>query len=85
MSIAVAVRKDGQTVVAADTQTNFGDAKVPVDNHRSAKILRVGPSYVATTGWGIYENLLQDYLARRTPPRLADQGEIFDFFLRFWK
>ncbi|HZR83585.1 MAG TPA: hypothetical protein VFD92_21000 [Candidatus Binatia bacterium] len=85
MSIAVAVRKEGKIAVAADTQENFGDRKVLRSNHRSEKILAVGASYLAATGWGLYDNLLRDYLARSRTPRFASSEEVFSFFVRFWK
>ncbi len=85
MSIAVAVTKAGKTAIAADSQENFGDRKLLRSNHRSEKILPVGASWVATTGWGLYDNILRDYLARRRPPRLSSDRDVFAFFLRFWK
>lgn len=85
MSIAVGVTKKGRTVIAADSQENFGDRKVLRTNHRSLKILRLGSSYVAATGWGLYDNILQDYVARGREPRLHGSKQIFAFFLRFWK
>jgi len=85
MSIAVAVSKGGRTVVAADTQENFGDRKLFHTDHRVSKILPVGPAYLATTGWGLYDNILEDYLARSSTPRLRNRREVFSFFLRFWK
>jgi ATP-dependent HslUV protease, peptidase subunit HslV len=85
MSIAVAVKKGGRTVVAADTQENFGDRKVVRTNLRAEKILRVGSSYVAATGWGLYDNILRDYLARARTPRFRSSAEIFKFFVRLWK
>jgi ATP-dependent protease HslVU (ClpYQ) peptidase subunit len=44
MSIAVAVSKNGRTVVAADTQENFGDRKLFHTDHRISKIVAVGPA-----------------------------------------
>ena len=85
MSIAVAVSKHGKIVVAADTQSNFGDRKVLRANHRSAKIMKVGASYLALTGWGIYENILADYLSKAGAPRLRNETEVFTFFVRFWR
>jgi ATP-dependent HslUV protease subunit HslV len=85
MSIAVAVKKNGVIAVAADTQENFGDRKVLRTNHRSEKILRVGGSFLAATGWGLYDNVLRDYLARSRPPRFAGSGEVFRFFVKLWK
>jgi ATP-dependent protease HslVU (ClpYQ) peptidase subunit len=85
MSIAVAVSKDGRTVVAADTQENFGDRKLAHTDHRVMKILQVGSAYLATTGWGLYDNILEDYLSRAGTPRLGTRRDVFSFFLRFWK
>lgn len=85
MSIAVAVQKDGATVIAADSQENFGDRKVLQDNHRLVKILTVGTAYMALTGWGLYENILEDYLARAGTPRLHDRLSVFRFMVRLWR
>lgn len=85
MTIAVAVRKGGETVIAADTQNNFGHNRVPTGNHRTQKILTVGDTRVATSGWGVYANILDDFLHRRRPPRLGSEREVFRFFQAFWK
>lgn len=85
MSIAVAVKKGRKTVIAADTQSNFGDRKVTLDNHRAPKIRRVGSTYIATTGWGIYDDILRDYLTRARRPPLRTEKDVFTFFMRFWK
>jgi ATP-dependent HslUV protease, peptidase subunit HslV len=85
MSVAVAVTKGRTVVVAADTQENFGDRRVLRDDHSSSKIMKIGASYVAQTGWGLYENILGDYLAKTGTPRLRTEREIFGFFNRFWK
>jgi ATP-dependent HslUV protease subunit HslV len=85
MSIAVAVRKGRKTVIAADTQSNFGDRRVTIANHRAPKIRRVGKTYVATSGWGIYDDILRDYLARARPPSLRTEKDVFAFFMKLWK
>ncbi|HCO43651.1 hypothetical protein [Immundisolibacter sp.] len=85
MTIAVAVRKGGVTVIAADTQNNFGHNRVPIGNHRTQKILSVGDTYVATSGWGVYANILDDFLHRRRAPRLDSERDVFRFFQNFWK
>ena len=85
MSIAVAVRKGNVLAVAADSQENFGDRKIVGSNHRASKIMALGGSQLAMTGWGVYDNVLQDYLASRRAPRFASEREIFTFFVRFWK
>jgi len=84
MSVVVAVAKEGQIVMAADSQTNFGDIVAPTDNHRAEKIARIGSAYLATTGWAIYENIIRDFVNPRRPPSLADERAIFRFFLRLW-
>ena len=85
MSVAVAVSKGRTVAIAADTQENFGDRRVLRDDHGSSKIMKVGGSYVAQTGWGLYENILGDYLGKAGTPRFRDEREIFVFFNRFWK
>jgi hypothetical protein len=85
MSVAVAVHKGRTVAIAADTQENFGDRRVLRGDHRSSKIMKVGTSFVAQTGWGLYENILGDYLARTGTPRFRSEHEIFVFFNRFWK
>lgn len=85
MSVAVAIRKNQQIVIAADTQDNFGSNRVSADNYSSKKITRVGDSYLATTGWGIYEDILDNYLAQRQDVALTTKQDIFVFFMEFWK
>ncbi len=85
MSIAVAVRKGNTIAVAADSQENFGDRKVVGANHRATKIMTLGGSELAMTGWGVYDNVFSDYLGSRRAPRFASEREIFTFFVRLWK
>jgi ATP-dependent protease HslVU (ClpYQ) peptidase subunit len=85
MSVAVAVSKGRTVAIAADTQENFGDRRVHRGDHGSSKIMKVGASYIAQTGWGLYENILGDYLAKAPAPRFRNEREIFAFFNRFWK
>ena len=85
MSIVVAVRKNGRTVMAADSLNVFGQERIPVDNAKATKIRRVGPALMAVTGWSVYANILDDHLADQKVPRLGDEKEIFAFFLGLWK
>ena len=85
MSVAAAVHKSRTIAIAADTQENFGERRVLRADHGSSKIMKVGASYVAQTGWGLYENILSDYIAKAGTPRLRNEREIFAFFNRFWK
>ena len=82
MSIAVALKKNRQLALGTDSQTSFGSSRVPSDNLKTTKIHQIGPTYLATTGWGLYENILDDYLARTSEgPKLETKGAIFAFFM----
>lgn len=85
MSIAVAVKKGKDIIIAADTQDSFGSNRVSFDNYRSKKIVAIGESYVATSGWGVYEDILNDYLETHEAVSLNTKTEIFAFFMKFWK
>jgi ATP-dependent protease HslVU (ClpYQ) peptidase subunit len=85
MSIVVAVRKRGRTCMASDSQNNFGANHVPADNGRVVKVRQVGDSLLGTTGWGIYENILDDMLRSGTEPQLDSRERVFEFFLGLWK
>ena len=85
MSVVVAVRKGNTIALAADTQTSFGDVRVPVDNLRAQKIARIGSAWIGKTGWGIYDNIISDFLRTRRRPALADERGIYAFFLQLWR
>lgn len=85
MSVAVAIQKNNHIVIASDSQDNFGSNRVAFDNYSSKKIITVGNSYIATTGWGIYEDILDDYLTVKHALALDSKQEIFSFFMNFWK
>lgn len=85
MSIAVAVRTAEHIVLATDSKRTFGGGAVPADNLRDIKMRQVGGAYIATTGWGVYTNILEDYLRAGRGPRLTDSKSIFAFFRNFWK
>lgn len=85
MSIAVAVKSQGRVVIACDTKRTFGSGEVPEANLSDIKLRKIGNSYLATTGWGLYSNILDDYLATRRSGRLQDARSIFAFFRVFWK
>ena len=86
MSIAVAVRKDTNIVLATDSQTNLGSERVPAENLSGPKYMQIGDAYMAATGWTLYSNILADVLGRRrAPPRLDSEVNIFKFFTRLWE
>jgi ATP-dependent HslUV protease, peptidase subunit HslV len=84
MSVVVAVRKGNDIVMAADTQTSFGDVRMPVDNLRAQKISKIGAAYLGKTGWGLYDNILSDFLARQRPALTTEKG-IYAFFMQLWR
>ncbi|HEX2676073.1 MAG TPA: hypothetical protein VHM19_05520 [Polyangiales bacterium] len=85
MSIAVAVRVNDDIVLATDSKRTFGSGAVSDSNLRDVKMRKVGNAYLAATGWGVYSNILDDYLRGARSPRLADSHSIFGFFRQFWK
>ena len=85
MSIVVAVAKAGRTVMAADTQSNFGQRAFTPDNQTTLKIRAVGGSLLGRAGWGGWDNILADALGRGEPPQLDDAPGIFEFFTGLWK
>ena len=85
MSIAVAVRVADEIVIATDSKRTFGSGAVPEHNLRDAKMRKIGDAYLATTGWGVYTNIMDDYLRAGRTPKLTDSASIFSFFRTFWK
>lgn len=86
MSVICAVRKDGETVMAADTLTLFGDDDVAVASNASTrKFIALGDSLMGGAGWGLYDDILRDYLSDAQPPDLSSERAIFRFFLDLWK
>jgi len=84
MSIAVAIQKNRSLVLGTDSQCTFGDLRVP-QNVVASKIRQVGAAYLAATGWGIYDDILNDYLLRTKNADLSSRPAVFAFFMAFWK
>jgi ATP-dependent HslUV protease subunit HslV len=85
MSVIAAVRSSTHIVIAADTQDNFGDQRPPADNHEAIKLREVGGAIVGASGWALYDDVFDHYLAKQRRFRLHDRTSIFDFFVRLWK
>ncbi|MBE7465763.1 MAG: hypothetical protein HS116_20000 [Planctomycetes bacterium] len=85
MSIVVAVRKGRRIVMAADTLTTSGTHRHGPHNTETHKIRKVGRCLLGATGWSLYDNILDDYLAARGTPNLNTSRGIFRFFVRFWQ
>lgn len=86
MSIVVAVSKSDRVVVAGDSLVCFGDAeRIPPENSRTAKIMRLGSSIMGGTGWAVFDDILRDFLHDRAAPPLGSEREIFSFLMDLWK
>ena len=82
MTVAVTVLKKKRLVIGADTQMNFGDNRMPSNNHNASKIFTINGTYVAGSGWGLYDNIIQDLLSdkKNKNHKLNDERSIFKFF-----
>ena len=85
MSIVVVVRKDKRIAMAADTMSACGSHRDAPDNVETRKIRRLGSAVMGTTGWALMDNVLEDMLAAKRPPRLNSKGAIFKFYLKLWR
>jgi ATP-dependent protease HslVU (ClpYQ) peptidase subunit len=85
MSVIAAVRKGNRITIAADTQDNFGDLRPPAENHEAIKLREVGGAVVGSSGWALYDDIFEHYLAKRSRIVLHDRASIFAFFIQFWK
>ncbi len=84
MSIVLAVKKNDDLVIATDTQQTFGSNTPCPGNIDESKILRIGPACLGSTGWGIYDNILTDFLGTEDAPLLSTTAEVFSFFKGLW-
>ena len=72
--------------MAADTLALFGEGMtIPPSNASASKMLRIGDAIVGGTGWAVYDDILDHFLANTDPPPLGSRREIYAFFLEFWK
>ncbi len=85
MSVIAAVRKGHHIAIAADTQDNFGDLRPPAANHEAMKLREIGGAILGSSGWALYDDILEHYLNKRRRFSLKDRGSIFAFFVQFWK
>ena len=84
MSIVVAITKNNRTVMASDSMGLYGSQRVPTDNSKAIKVRQVGSSYLAMTGWSVYDNVIDDFIGDK-PPTFRDTREIFSFFMTLWR
>ncbi|MCU0555117.1 MAG: hypothetical protein MUF17_10205 [Syntrophales bacterium] len=82
MTVVAAVLKRKSLVIGADTQINFGDSCMPGTNIKTSKLFTINGTYVAGSGWALYDNIIQDLLSDRKNRNLNldDERSIFKFF-----
>jgi ATP-dependent HslUV protease, peptidase subunit HslV len=84
MSIAVAIKKGKDVFIGADSQQSVGSNRVCLSNISESKIRRIGSVLMASTGWGLYDDILDDYLKEKKAVKLTSKMEVFRFFKDFW-
>lgn len=88
MTTVVAVRKNGQVAIAADTLVTFGDTRLLHRFEDNTKVFKldapVGPTYIGMAGTVAHFPVLRKSLAAMPPEQrlLATRDEIFDTFSR---
>ncbi len=87
MSIVVAVKKNGNVAVAADTMHSSGTRREHPDNLiERSKLKKIGRSWLGGVGWSVYDNIIDHYLrSYKRAPALRNEQDIFVFFLKFWR
>jgi ATP-dependent HslUV protease, peptidase subunit HslV len=85
MSIAVVVKKGKEIAVGADSQFSFGSSITCEGNIVESKIRKIGNTCLVSTGWGIYDDIFNDYLSRKKNIKLNTRLQIFKFFNNFWQ
>jgi ATP-dependent protease HslVU (ClpYQ) peptidase subunit len=83
MTTLVVVKKAGVAAIAADTLTKWGAIKESarhVVNH--SKLIRIGDTWLAVTGYSTFVLILQDYFSDPESP--ADFGSPLEIF-RTWQ
>ena len=85
MSVVVAIKKNNQVILAADSQHTFGSSKPGDGNMQESKIRPIGDAYLAGTSWALYDNILDDFLAEKGTVALQTKQEVFAFFKELWK
>ena len=87
MSIIVAVRKAGSTIVAADTMHLFGGrCEYPGNLVGYEKVRRIGRSLIGGVGHGAYDNIVEAYFGgMKRLPSLKDTHAVYLCFLKLWQ
>src|SRR3954453_17492057 len=81
MTTLVAVRKNDEIVIAADSLTTFGDTRLPADFDSSFdKIVRHKGTYVGLCGSAAHQLVFQSLLAKHADLDFSTKGAIFETF-----
>src|SRR5919107_412847 len=85
MSTIVAVKKNGQVAIAADTLTMWGSMKESAEHvANNEKILKFQDNYLAFTGSASFRLVVGHWLGNvRRKPKLDSVESIFDAWLEF--
>ncbi len=81
MTTLVAVRKNSEIVIAADSLTTFGDTRLPADYDQSPeKIVQHKGTYVGLCGSAAHQLVFQSLLAKHSDLDFSDKAAIFETF-----
>jgi ATP-dependent protease HslVU (ClpYQ) peptidase subunit len=81
MTTLVAVRKNDEVAIAADSLTTFGDTRLPAQFDRSFdKIVQHRGTYVGLCGSAAHQLVFESVLARHPELDFANKAAIFDTF-----
>lgn len=87
MSIIVAVEKDGEIAIAADSLICGADGAI--SRGAAQKIHQVGQTYIGHAGMFVMQNIIEDYSIknqeRLTSFTACSENEVYRFFLEFRK
>ncbi|MCH2133618.1 MAG: hypothetical protein MK116_07695 [Phycisphaerales bacterium] len=86
MSIIVAIHRHATITMGADTLTCFGDGEQsPQENCQTRKILPMGEAFIGGTGWAVYDDIIEHWMANREAPTLDTKSAVFAYFLELWQ
>jgi hypothetical protein len=57
----------------------------PAENHEAIKLREIGGAVLGSSGWALYDDILEHYIAKKKRIALHDRASIFTFFVQFWK
>jgi ATP-dependent HslUV protease, peptidase subunit HslV len=81
MTTIVAVRKDDQIAIAADSLTTFGDTRLSAEFDRTPeKILRHGDTWIGLCGSAAHQLVFESLLARQGGLDFSTKAAIFETF-----